>query len=112
LINGTGKEADGILFLTCDQPFVDAKLINCLIERFLEDQTGIVCCRYQDSLGVPALFPRRLFAQLKDLKGDCGARKVIMDNQSSLIAVDFPDGAYDVDTRQDWQNVTALGRRR
>ena len=88
-LQGKGPEADGVILMVCDQPFVSSDLLNKLIEK--QKQTGrpIVASKYQDLLGTPAFFHRSFFPQLAALKGDSGAKKIITQNADLVAWVPF-----------------------
>jgi molybdenum cofactor cytidylyltransferase len=96
------KEAiDQVLLMLCDQPFVDASLLNQLINSKETSGKGIVAAAYSNTLGVPALFDKRYFVELLELTGSEGAKKVIFNHQAEVHALDFPLGAVDLDTEED-----------
>ena len=96
------KEAiDQVLLMLCDQPFVDASLLDQLINAKETSGKGIVAAAYSNTLGVPALFDKRYFEELLQLTGSEGAKKVIFNNQAEVHALDFPLGAVDLDTEED-----------
>lgn len=94
-------DLDALLLLVCDQPFVTPDLIAALIARRVQSNRSIVACRYSNTLGVPALFDRSLFSQLRSLPDDSGAKPIIQSNMEDVEPVDFPSGAMDVDTEAD-----------
>ena len=95
------EEIDQVLLMLCDQPFVDASLLNKLINSKKTSGKGIVAAAYSNTLGVPALFDRRYFEELLQLNGSEGAKKVIFNHQAEVHALDFPLGAVDLDTEED-----------
>jgi molybdenum cofactor cytidylyltransferase len=95
------EEIDQVLLMLCDQPFVDASLLNKLINSKKTSGKGIVAAAYSNTLGVPALFDRRYFEELVQLTGSEGAKKVIFNHQAEVHALDFPLGAVDLDTEED-----------
>ena len=96
------KEAiDQVLLMLCDQPFVDASLLDQLIIAKETSGKGIVAAAYSNTLGVPALFDKRYFEELSQLTGSEGAKKVIFNHQAEVHALDFPLGAVDLDTEED-----------
>lgn len=101
----TDADLDGALVMVCDQPLVDEKLLRKIIEIFLESDALIVACEYADTLGVPALFPRKLFPELLALDARAGAKNLIEKYAAQTAAVSFPEGAFDVDTRADYENL-------
>ena len=96
------KEAiDQVVLMLCDQPFVDASLLDQLITSKADSGKGIVAAAYSDTLGVPALFDKRYFEELLELTGSEGAKKVIFNHLPEVHALDFPLGAVDLDTEED-----------
>ena len=95
------KEIDQVILMLCDQPFVDASLLDQLITAKETSGKGIVAAAYSNTLGVPALFDRRYFEELVQLTGSEGAKKVIFNHQAEVHALDFQLGAVDLDTEED-----------
>jgi molybdenum cofactor cytidylyltransferase len=102
------EEIDQVLLMLCDQPFVDASLLNKLINSKKTSGKGIVAAAYSNTLGVPALFDRRYFEELLQLNGSEGAKKVIFNHQAEVHALDFPLGAVDLDTEEDISQFLSL----
>ena len=94
----------GVLFLTCDQPYVTPSLLRSLVQRFRAG-APIVACAYAGTLGVPALFDRAYFGELAGLEGDAGAKRIIERYRDVVRVVGFERGATDVDTRDDWESL-------
>jgi molybdenum cofactor cytidylyltransferase len=94
---------DGFVVTLCDQPFVNAELIDTLFERHRETGKTIVATEYGDACGVPALFARELFAEIGRLKGHEGARQIIRNHRDDTVVVPFAGAEIDIDTRQDYE---------
>lgn len=106
----TGMEAivenqkpDQVIIMLCDQPFVDENILNQLITTQQETDKPIVACRYQNTLGVPVLFNKKIFPQLMALKGREGAKKILQRFPEEITSVPFPLGHIDIDTFSDYQ---------
>jgi molybdenum cofactor cytidylyltransferase len=56
---------------------------------------------------VPAVFAARLFPELLQIEGDRGARQVIERHGDAVQAVDWPEGAVDVDVPKHLRDITA-----
>lgn len=97
-VDALGKEIDAVLLLTCDQPAITADHLRALILSTAETQ-AISASAYAHRIGVPAVFPRRFFEQLKTLTGDEGARKLLQSDDVLTFAL--PGGEFDIDTPQD-----------
>lgn len=94
---------DGFVVTLCDQPFVNAELIDTLIERRRETRKTIVATQYGDARGVPALFARELFPEIGRLNGHEGARQIIRNHGDDTVVVPFAGAAIDIDTQQDYE---------
>jgi molybdenum cofactor cytidylyltransferase len=110
LQNGLSKVKDdypAVMFLLGDQPMLNATTINVLLERFWADQKDICVPIYRGKRKTPAIFRRRLYTRLMDIKGDIGARQLIDDNPDRVLTVEMEDPIcfFDVDTRQDFERL-------
>lgn len=99
------SEPDQIILMLSDQPFVDSKILNLLIENKLNTNSEIIACRYKETFGVPVLFTKKYFPELLSLAGNEGAKKLVMARQDDLHTIDFPRGAIDIDTIEDYLNL-------
>ncbi len=103
------RDLHAVVITVCDQPFVSAEIIDNLIEKHLETQALIVASRYAETIGVPALFDKRLFAELKNLTEKSGAKTLIRRFQDQTVSIDFPPGAFDIDTPEDYSDLAGAG---
>jgi xanthine/CO dehydrogenase XdhC/CoxF family maturation factor/CTP:molybdopterin cytidylyltransferase MocA len=97
-----------VLIMLCDQPFVNTMHLRSLIDKQQSAGTLAVASYYDGRKGVPALFHRSLFPELQNLEGDSGAKHLIERLGDTVVAVDFPEGAIDVDTKEMFQQITEL----
>lgn len=100
---------DQVILMLCDQPFVNSALLNDIIEKQTKTGKGIIACHYNGTFGVPALFARKYFSELKKLNGSEGAKKVIYAHMEDAEKIDFPNGAIDIDTPEDYARLTSEG---
>ncbi len=98
----------GVLLTVCDQPFLNVEIINQLTKKYNETRPPVVACRYADTLGIPALFDKSLFPQLKNLETKGGAKKLIEQFHSETTVVTFPAGVFDIDTPDDFLKLQKL----
>jgi len=96
---------NGALIMLCDQPFVDADLLNNMLQKKMDTRSVVVACNYNNTIGVPALFDRALFAGLLLLVGNEGAKKVIKDHIGDVVMIPFEAGGVDIDTEEDYQRL-------
>ena len=97
-----------LLILLSDQPFVSREKIEELIRIQLESKSPAIFSEYAGNVGVPAIFSAEVFAYLKTLKGDQGAKKLINDKKFDFETVKFEEGNFDVDTTEDIELLKQL----
>lgn len=92
-----------VMFLLGDQPMLDAKTINMLLDRFWNSEREICVPVCRGKRGNPTVFSHKYYDQLLQIKGDIGARKVLEKYASHIIRVevDHPLGFLDVNTEVD-----------
>ena len=93
-VSGT---AQAVLVMLTDQPFIDEADLDHLVSAAKADPDSIAAGAYNNTLGVPAIFPRRYLDDLKQLHGDKGARNIIL-RQSAVSEVAMPNAEFDLDT--------------
>jgi molybdenum cofactor cytidylyltransferase len=92
---------DGVLLLLADQACVTAEDLRRLAGAWRREPLSVAAARYGATVGVPAIFPRHLFAELSELKGDSGARALLKRHADRLVKVPMPSAAFDLDTPDD-----------
>ncbi|MEB2774220.1 nucleotidyltransferase family protein [Algoriphagus sp. D3-2-R+10] len=98
-------QPDQVIIMLCDQPFVDAKILNKLISTQKKESKGIVACEYSKTVGVPILFGKAYFKELMELTGDEGAKNIVLANKDDMATVSFPKGKVDIDTEEDLRDL-------
>lgn len=99
----------GVLLLLADQAAVTAADLRRLVDAWNRYPQGITAAAYATTLGVPAIFPRWLFAELGELKGDVGAKLLLRRHEDRVTRVPMASAAFDLDTPED---LLALGNKR
>lgn len=99
------KKLDQVILVLCDQPFVHAGILDALIDTQKTSGKGIVACKYAETLGVPALFSQAYFEEMIGLKSSEGAKKVIYNHLDDVAELDFPKGAVDIDTYEEYETL-------
>jgi len=101
-VKALDEAALGVLILACDQPRLSAEHLRGLIETFAaQSAPSIVASTYAGVVGIPAVFPREAFANLLALRGDKGARALLMQPPCALVALPFEGGEVDIDQSDD-----------
>ncbi|WP_274653611.1 nucleotidyltransferase family protein [Paenibacillus humicola] len=96
--------ADAAVVMLADQPFVTAELLRALAES-LQADPGIdyAASGHADVVGPPVLLTKSMFAAVRSLEGDQGARRLLKDSnfRGKVIRVSVPEQLMDVDTPED-----------
>ena len=89
-----------------DQPQISDAVIPRLLEAFARSGKAIVAPVYRGTQGTPVLFSSGVFAELRALTGDAGARSVVAARPERVerVAVDEPMPP-DVDTPEDYAKL-------
>ncbi|HEX8678958.1 MAG TPA: nucleotidyltransferase family protein [Chthoniobacterales bacterium] len=101
------KDCEAVVIIACDQPHLSAATINRLIAEHESSGKPIVASAYSDTLGVPALFAREFFDELRQLAPDEGAKRLLHEHRHAVAAVSFAEGAVDLDTPADYERFVA-----
>jgi molybdenum cofactor cytidylyltransferase len=96
---------DGAMLLLADQLGVTAADLKQLADLWQRQPDSVAAARYGGALGVPAIFPRALFTDLLELRGDRGAQTLLRRYESRLVALQMPGAAADVDTPDDLKRL-------
>jgi molybdenum cofactor cytidylyltransferase len=87
----------GMLVHLVDHPYVNADLVNLLIERFDNSGKLIVVPRFHGKRGHPVIFARSLFDELLNAPIDQGAKAVVNAHREETLEVDTADEGITVD---------------
>ena len=98
------SDYDAAVIMVCDQPLLTASHLEKIISVQKETQLPIVASSYSGRNGVPVLFHRSMFDKLLMIKDQQGAKNIIEQNPTLVKSVDFPEGAIDLDTPEDYEN--------
>ena len=91
-----------VLFLLSDQPYLTTNHLEKLVSKHRDDQACITGSYYANQVGVPVIFSHHYFDELLLLKGDQGAKKIVMKHSESTQSIPFKHGEIDIDTEKDY----------
>jgi molybdenum cofactor cytidylyltransferase len=94
------SQAQAVMLVLGDQPYVDSATIDSLIDAFGRKKKGIAIPTYKKQRGHPLIFDRKYEAHLSRLKGDVGGREIIRENPKDVleVPVDCEGIVIDIDT--------------
>ena len=96
------SKCSGILITLGDQVKLNEQDYQKLVDVYEEEK--IVVSSYCLKKGPPAIFPRKYFEQLMNLKGDNGAKEVIRKNSNFVISCKVDNASFDIDSKDDFRN--------
>lgn len=94
-----------ILIKLIDQPLLKKEHFENLINTHKTHPSQAICTAYASKNGVPAIFPKSYFAELKQLTHDFGARKLLANSKHKPIALDPNGKLIDLDTPADYDRL-------
>lgn len=97
----------GVLLMLHDQPLITNERLAKLVALKRSSHALIVSSSYEGTVGVPAIFDRKLFVALQGLRGVEGAKKVLNAHASKVLTVPTPEAAWDIDTPEEYQTLVA-----
>ncbi|WP_346925580.1 nucleotidyltransferase family protein [uncultured Arthrobacter sp.] len=108
-------DTDAVVLLLGDQPEVRAATARALPELLFASAAGsghgaaaIAVCRYDDGVGHPLAFTRRMFPELAALHGDKAVWRLLEQQAGDVVELPVPGTVpLDVDTDEDYRRVLA-----
>ncbi len=104
-IKESNSKLDGVIIALADQPLIDVKVFNKLIQSYQETRNIIIASAYDGVVGVPALFNNILFSELINLEGDKGAKALMRKYRDEVLSIEIPEAAIDIDTEDDYEKL-------
>jgi molybdenum cofactor cytidylyltransferase len=100
-VTALADEVDGVLICLGDMPGVDTADLETLIHAFAPERGAAWVPLHRGKRGNPVLWAHRCFAQLRELGGDEGGRRLLAELGDQVVAVPGagPGVLLDVDTR-------------
>ena len=99
------KKNLGFLILQADMPFISKNIINLLCSSIKKKDKEIFVLINKKKIGNPVGFKISIIKLLRKIKGDRGAKKIIIENKKKIhfIKVNYKSIFRDFDTFQDFK---------
>ncbi len=107
-LEAISENVEAAVLMLCDQPLISPQILNDLIATYNKAKPLAVASEYGGTLGVPALFSRTLFPELKSLESATGAKQVLKRHLKDVFSLAVPAGALDVDTPEAYAALAGL----
>ena len=113
-VKEVSPDCDGYMICLVDMPFINTSEINKLIHAYVKNRIKgkglIVVPVFKRQRGNPVLFSIEFRNDILEHKKESGCKEVIMKNSDSVMEIEMDDEKMllDVDTMEDYQNVSDL----
>lgn len=110
-ISNLPGDCSAAVLMVADQPFLNSRLINKLVETLQVPDGGrkdLASLAFQNEPRNPVIFSRKLFPSLLSLGGDRGAKDIVKANlkHARLINVSDPLVFLDIDTHASLRKIS------
>ena len=92
----------GVMISLIDQPLIEVEHYNNLKNNFIGKES-IIATSYKESVGVPAIFGRNYFKELKVLPKEKGAKALLMQYAERTISLKCVGSSVDFDTIENYE---------
>lgn len=102
-------EARAAVLVLGDMPFVTARMLATLVERFREGRAPLVISEYAGVQAPPTLFDRSLLDEFLLMEEDACAKRLVKRHRSEALVVSWPGEILtDLDLPVDYERAKAL----
>ncbi len=104
-LDAVGDRYNHVMILLADMPGVETKMINLLMDRYLDSGLSVGAISAAGRAVPPVIFSAGLYPEIRMLKGDVGARSILKAIGDRICLVE-PPGDYDfrdADTPEDYR---------
>lgn len=99
---------DHVMIILADMPRLTSKLINLLLQKYLESPLSLGALQIKGRRSHPVIIGRKFYPELGQLRGDLGARDLFLKYPDQVLLVEtgknYDD--RDIDTMEDYLDLT------
>ena len=108
-INTLKDDYSHILICVCDQALIKKHHYQKLLNISIQYPNNIISSFYNDSVGVPAIFPKEYFEDLIHLKNsNNGAKTVIQNHNLKVVKILCEEASFDLDTKENLDDLKKI----
>ena len=106
-LNLIDRKAKAIMIALADQPVIDSRVVNDLIEEFCRHSKGIIVPVYQGKRGHPVVFSVKYKKELLKLGGDVGGKEIVAQHPNDVLEVPVESRgiSIDIDNLSDYEQL-------
>ena len=104
------KTFSSIMYLLADQPMINSKTINLLLDQFHESEKEICVPVFEGQRGNPTIFKGPIYEEIMMIDGDIGARDIIGKEADRVLYAKIKDPLcfFDIDSQEDLKKLRRL----
>jgi molybdenum cofactor cytidylyltransferase len=104
------KTFSSIMYLLADQPMINSKTINLLLDQFHDSEREICVPVFEGQRGNPTIFKRPIYKEIMMIDGDIGARNIIGKEADRVLYAKIKDPLcfFDIDSQEDLKKLRRL----
>ena len=104
------KTFSSIMYLLADQPMINSKTINLLLDQFHDSEREICVPVFEGQRGNPTIFKRPIYEEIMMIDGDIGARNIIGKEADRVLYAKIKDPLcfFDIDSQEDLKKLRRL----
>lgn len=105
-LKAVDNQAEAIMLALGDQPLIDSRTINQVIDEFDKQGKGVAVPTYQGKRGHPVIFDMKYKGELLKISGDIGGKEIIRKHLDDVIevAVRSEGICIDIDTADSYSS--------
>jgi molybdenum cofactor cytidylyltransferase len=103
--------ADALIVMLADQPMITVAHLRDLADRWQGKTGRIVASSYSGTVGPPVLFGREFLGELAELRGETGAKEILIAHRPAVVGLSFEPASIDIDTPADLATAANLRSR-
>jgi molybdenum cofactor cytidylyltransferase len=109
-LSGLSKMTDAAMIVLGDQPFINIKTVEKVVEAFKESKSNIVMPSVNNRRGHPWIIGRSLWEEIMAIMPPLTMRDFIRDKQADIeyVVVDDESIIQDMDTPEDYERMKPL----
>jgi len=100
------SKTEAVMLALGDQPLIDSRTINKVIDEFNKHDKGIAVPTYKGKRGHPVIFDMKYKGELLKIRGDIGGREIIRKHPDAVleVAVQSEGVCIDIDTANSYSS--------
>jgi molybdenum cofactor cytidylyltransferase len=106
-LDAVPSRSGAAMFILADQPLVTAEDLRAIVRAHRRTFAPACVPIFEEQRGNPVLFDKKLFSELRELRGDIGGRVLLEKYRESIVMVPASRAVLiDIDTPEDYSTLS------